>query len=89
MVRGADISHKGYGGNGHPGYEFIGIPYNGWACKGPFVTDGVGIDTLVVTSSEGKLGIVDFSNACASFLRDSSIPQCNVLIDPFINSHTV
>jgi hypothetical protein len=32
-------SAQGLWGSGCPRYEFIGISYNGWDYKGPFVTD--------------------------------------------------
>lgn len=61
-------------GNGWPRYEFSVIPYNGWDCIGPFVAD-VSSEVSTMISWDGKLGIVDFSNVCASFLSVSSIPS--------------
>jgi hypothetical protein len=56
------------------GYEFIGIPYNGWGCESPFVADVLDIDILLLVSYDGKLGGTNFSNKRVNFLIDSSNP---------------
>jgi hypothetical protein len=46
VFRGADLPSRDGGGGTCPGYEFIGIPYNGWAYKSPFVVDVLDIDIV-------------------------------------------
>jgi hypothetical protein len=48
-------------GSDCPGYEFIGIPYNGWVCAGLFVVDAYSEVVYVAATWDGKLGIVVFS----------------------------
>jgi hypothetical protein len=72
--RGADLPSKDDSGGICPGYEFIGIPYNGWGCESPFVDDVSDIDTLLLVSYDEKIGATDFSNARVNFLIDSSNP---------------
>jgi hypothetical protein len=74
VFRGVDLSSGDGGGGTCPGYEFIGIPYNGWGCKSPFVADVLAIDILLLVSYDGKLGATDFSNVRVNFLIDSSNP---------------
>jgi hypothetical protein len=62
------------GGGICPVYEFIGIPYNGWGCKSPFVADVLDTDILLLVSYDGKLGATYFSNECVNFIIDSSNP---------------
>jgi hypothetical protein len=77
VSRGADLSSRDGGGGIFPGYEFIGIPYNGWGCESPFVTDVLDIDILLLVSYDGKLGATDFSNERVNVLIDSSnLPIC-------------
>jgi hypothetical protein len=75
VFRGADLPSRDGGGGTCPGYEFIGIPYNGWGCKSPFVADVLDIDILLLVSYDGKLGATDFSNIRVNFLIDSSNPS--------------
>jgi hypothetical protein len=74
VSRGADLPSRDGGGGICPGYEFIGIPYNGWGCESPFVTDVLDIDIMLLVSYDGKLGATDFSNIRVNFLIYSSIP---------------
>jgi hypothetical protein len=39
MSWGTDLPSRDGGGGTCPGYEFIGIPYNGWGRESLFVTD--------------------------------------------------
>jgi hypothetical protein len=71
---GAPICQSRGGGGTCPGYEFIGIPYNGWGYKSPFVADVLDIDIMLLVSYDGKLGATDFSNVRVNFLSDSSNP---------------
>jgi hypothetical protein len=66
----------------------LDIPYNGWVCGGPFTVDRLCTDISALASCDGKLGTMDFSNACVSFLRIPS-PPCTVLIDHFANLHII
>jgi hypothetical protein len=43
---GANLPSRDGGGGTCPVYEFIGIPYNGWGCKSPFVADVLDIDIV-------------------------------------------
>jgi hypothetical protein len=72
MSRGADLLSRDDGGGICPGYDFIGIPYNGWSCESPFVADVLDIDILLLVSYDGKLRATDFSKARVNFLIDSS-----------------
>jgi hypothetical protein len=74
VFRGADLPSRDGGVGTCPGYEFIGIPYNGWGCKSPFVADVLDMDILLLVSYDGKLGATDFSNVRANFLIDSYNP---------------
>jgi hypothetical protein len=74
MSRGADLPNGDDDGGMCPGYEFIGIPYNGWGCESPFVADVLDIDILLLVLYDGKLGATDFSNVRVDFLIDSSNP---------------
>jgi hypothetical protein len=56
------------------------IPYNGWGCKSPFVTDVLDIDIMLLVSYDGKLGATDFSNVRVNFLIDSSNSQISCFI---------
>jgi hypothetical protein len=77
VSRGADLPSRDGGGGICPGYEFIGISYNGWVCESPFVADVLDIDILLLVSYDGKLGATDFSNVSVNFLIDSSnLPIC-------------
>jgi hypothetical protein len=60
MSRAADFSNTDDDNGVFPRYEFIGIPYNGWGCESPFVTDVLDIDILLVVSYDEKLGVTDF-----------------------------
>jgi hypothetical protein len=73
VSRGADLLSRDGGGGIFPGYEFIGIPYNGWGYESPFVADVLDIDIMLLVSYDGKLGATD-SNARVNFLIDSSNP---------------
>jgi hypothetical protein len=75
MSRGIDMSSRDDGGGICPGYEFIGIPYNGWGCESPFVADVLDIDILLLVSNDGELGATDFSNERVNFLIDFSNPS--------------
>jgi hypothetical protein len=75
VSRGIDLPSKKVGGDICSGYEFIGIPYNGWGYESPFVSDVLDIDILLLVSYIGKLGATDFSNICVNFLMDSSNHQ--------------
>jgi hypothetical protein len=66
------------------GYEFTGIPYNGWVCVGPFVADASREVASIATSWDEKLGIMDFSIARVSFFSVSFISPCVVLTDPIV-----
>jgi hypothetical protein len=74
MSRGADLPSSDGGGGICPGYEFIGIPYNGWGCESPFVTNVLDIDIMLLVSYDGKLEATDFSNVRVNFLIDSYNP---------------
>jgi hypothetical protein len=74
VFRGADLPTRDGGGCICPEYEFIGIPYKGWSCEGPFIADASDINTLLLVSYDGKLGATDFSNVRVNFLIDSSNP---------------
>jgi hypothetical protein len=77
VSRGADLPSRDGGGGICPGYEFIGISYNGWVCESPFVADVLDINILLLVSYDGKLGATDFSNVSVNFLIDSSnLPIC-------------
>jgi hypothetical protein len=39
VSRGTDLPSRDDDGGICPGYEFIGIPYDGWGCESPFVAD--------------------------------------------------
>jgi hypothetical protein len=84
----ADLSSRDGGGGICLGYEFIGIPYNGWGYEYSFVTDVLDIDILLLVSYDGKLGATNFSNVRVNFLIVSSNPpiccfisSCCCLID--------
>jgi hypothetical protein len=62
VFRGVDLPISDGGGGTCPGYEFIGIPYNGWGYKSPFVADVLDIDILLLVSYDIKLRATDFSN---------------------------
>jgi hypothetical protein len=72
--RGTDLPNRDGEGGIWPGYEFIGVPYNGWGCESSFVADVLDIDILLVVSYVGKLGATDFSNVRVNFLIDFSNP---------------
>jgi hypothetical protein len=74
VSRGTDLPSRDDDGGICPGYEFIGIPYNGWGCESPFVADVLDIFILLLVSYDGKLGAIDFSNERFNFLIDSSNP---------------
>jgi hypothetical protein len=74
VFRGADLPSRDDSGCIYPGYEFIGIPYNGWGYESPFIADILDIDILLLVSYDGKLGATDFSNVRVNFLIDSSNP---------------
>jgi hypothetical protein len=82
VSRGDDLPSRDDTGGICPGYEFIGIPYNGWGYESPFVVDVLDIDILILVSYEGKLGATDFSNEHVNFLMDSSNPPicCFILL---------
>jgi hypothetical protein len=83
-ARGAAASIRYCGGSDCPRYEFTAIPHNGWDCVGLFVAN-VSIKAASITISwDGKLEIVDFSNARVSFLSVSSIHPCIVLTSPVV-----
>jgi hypothetical protein len=72
-VQGHRSSKQGrHNGGIFPGYEFIGIPYNGWCCESPFDADVLDIDILLLVSYDEKLGATNFSNEHINFLIDSS-----------------
>jgi hypothetical protein len=48
VFKGTDLPSKDGGGGIFPGYEFIGIPYNGWCCESPFFADVLDIDILLL-----------------------------------------
>jgi hypothetical protein len=73
VSRGADLLSRDGGGGIFPGYEFIGIPYNGWGYESPFVADVLDIDIMLLVSYDGKLGATYFY-ARVNFLIDSSNP---------------
>jgi hypothetical protein len=56
-----DLSNRDDSGGIFPGYEFIGIPYNGWGCEFSFATDVLGTDILLLVSYDGNLGATHFS----------------------------
>lgn len=70
MVRDIVILHRGCGSSGYNEYEFIGLSYNGWDCRGPFVADAFGEVASIVTSCDGKLGTIDLSNVHVSLLSN-------------------
>jgi hypothetical protein len=72
VFRGADLPSRDDSGGFCPGYEFIGIIYNGWGCESSFGADVLDIDILLLVSYDGKLGATDFSNVRVNFLIDSS-----------------
>jgi hypothetical protein len=74
VSNGADLPSRDDGGGNFPVYKFIGIPYNGWSCKSPFIADVLNIDILLLASYDGKLGATDFSNKRVNFLINSSNP---------------
>jgi hypothetical protein len=74
VFRGTDLPSRVGDGGTCPRYEFIGIPYNGWGCESPFVTDVLDIDIMLLVSYDGKLAATDFSNVRVNFLIDSSNP---------------
>jgi hypothetical protein len=74
MSRDVDLSSRDDSGDICPGYEFIGISYNGWGCESTFVADALDVDILLLVSYDGKLGATDLSNARVNFLIDYSNP---------------
>jgi hypothetical protein len=74
VSRAADLPNRDDDSGICPRYEFIGIPYNGWGCESPFVTDVLDIDILLVVLYDGKLGATDFFNERVNFLINSSNP---------------
>jgi hypothetical protein len=74
VSRSADLPSRDGGGGIFPGYEFTGIPYNGWDCESLFVIYVLDIDILLLVSYDGKLGATDFSNERVNFLIDFSNP---------------
>jgi hypothetical protein len=74
VSRGTDLPIRDVGGGICLGYEFIGIPYNGWGCESLFVADVLYIDIILLVSYNGKLGATYFSNERVNFLIDSSNP---------------
>jgi hypothetical protein len=64
---GANLLSKDDGGSICPGYELIGIPYNGGGYKSPFVADVLDRDILLLVSNDGKLGATYFSNKRVKF----------------------
>jgi hypothetical protein len=72
ISRGADLLSRDNDGGICPGYEFIGIPYNGWGCESPFVADVLDIDILLLVSYDGKLEATYFSSKHVNFLIYSS-----------------
>jgi hypothetical protein len=72
ISKGVDLLTRDGGGGLCPGYDFIGIPYNGWGCEFPFVADVLDIDILLLVSYDGKLEATDISNTRVNFLIDSS-----------------
>jgi hypothetical protein len=55
VSRGTDLPNRHGGGGICPGYEFIGISYNGWGFESPFVVDVLYIGILLLVSNDGKL----------------------------------
>jgi hypothetical protein len=47
VSRGVDLLSRDDSGGICPGYEFIGIPYNGWGCESPFVADVLVSGTII------------------------------------------
>jgi hypothetical protein len=74
VAKGANLPSRDNGDGICLGYEFISIPYNGWGCESPFVTDVLDIDILLLISNDGKLGATDFFKEHVNFLIDSSNP---------------
>jgi hypothetical protein len=74
MSRGADLPSRDGDGGICVGYEFIGIPYNGWGYESLFVADILDIDILLLVSCDGKLGATNFSKERVNFLIDCSNP---------------
>jgi hypothetical protein len=73
VSKGADLPSRDDDGGICPGYEFIGIPYNGWGYKSLFFADVLlDINILLLVPYDGKLGATNFSNECVNFLIDSS-----------------
>jgi hypothetical protein len=83
IARFADLSTKDGNGGICPRYEFIGIPYNGWGCESPFVTDVLDTDILLLVLYDGKLGATYFSNVRVDFLIVSSNPPIYYFISSF------
>jgi hypothetical protein len=73
VSKGADLLSRDDDGSICPGYDFIGIPYNGWGCESPFVANVLDIDILLLVSDR-KLGATNFSNARVNLLIDYSNP---------------
>jgi hypothetical protein len=55
-----DLSSRDDNGGIWHGYEFIGIPYNGWGCEPLFVVDVLGTYILLLFSYDRKLGATNF-----------------------------
>jgi hypothetical protein len=50
MLSVSSLSYIEGGGGGCPGYAFIDIPYNGWACEASFVAIALSIDISMLAS---------------------------------------
>jgi hypothetical protein len=54
ISRFVDLSSRDDSGGICPIYELIGIPYNGWGCESPFVTNVLDTYILLLVSYDGK-----------------------------------
>jgi hypothetical protein len=81
ISRVVNLSSRHDGGGICLGFEFIGIPYNGWGCESPCVVDVLDTNIVLLVSYDRKLGASNFSNVCVrvNFLIVSSNPKSVVL----------
>lgn len=66
------------------GMSSFSIPYNGWECIGPFVTDASSEVATIATSWDEKQGIVEFSNSRMSFFKCFFYAPYVVLTNPVV-----
>jgi hypothetical protein len=73
VSRGADLPSKDDSGGICPGYEFIGIPYNGWGCKSSFVSNVLDIDILLIVSYDGVTPLIWGVKFLSNYLPNSGV----------------